>query len=221
MPHFDLYCKERLLPCAVTTPVGMNTNQTRDLRLSEELNRMNDVAKRTCQGCNAEITAEQIAQRQAGLVQGVLLCPNCVAEKRRAAMQQAAAAKKAAPAANPAPRATAAPVDEADIAISLIDDDEMPTSQSREIRSFAKGSTLGGKHHDDKLTRPLGGPRDAASRIRTFHSKLTDAGLANMDDTINEWLDSHPEIFIKTVTSSIGIFESKTKEPHLFVCVFY
>ena len=180
---------------------------------------MNDTAKRTCQSCSAEITAEQISQRQAGLIQGVLLCPNCVAEKRRAAMQQAQAAaqKKAAVAPQPA----AQPVDEADIAISLIDDDEMPTSQSREIRSFAKGSTLAAKHHEEKLKRPLGGARDAASRIRTFHSKLTDPGLANMDDSINEWLDSNPQIFIKTVTSSIGIFESKVKEPHLFVCVFY
>jgi hypothetical protein len=191
-------------------------------RLSQESDTMNDTAKRTCQSCGAEITTEQISQRQAGLVQGVLLCPNCVAEKRRAAIQQAQ--KKAAataPPASPAPRAAAAPVDEADIAISLIDDDEMPTSESRVIRSFAKGSTLGGKHTDDKLKRPLGGPRDAATRIRTWHAKLTDAGLANMDELINEWLDSHPDIFIKTVTSSIGIFESKTKEPHLFVCVFY
>jgi hypothetical protein len=180
---------------------------------------MNDTARKTCQGCGAEITAEQIAQRQAGLIQGVLLCPNCVAEKRRAAL--AAAQKKAAPAAAAAPRAAAPPVDEADIAISLIDDDEMPTTESRVIRSFSKGSTLGGKHHEDKLKRPLGGPRDAASRIRTFHSKLTDAGLANMDDMINDWLDSHPDVYIKTVTSSIGIFESKTKEPHLFICVFY
>lgn len=185
---------------------------------------MNDVAKRMCQTCNAEITAEQIAQRQAGLIQGVLLCPKCVAEKRRQAVQQAqiAAQKKGEgqPAAA-APRPPAQPVDEADIAISLIDDDEMPTSESRVIRSFAARSTLGSAHHDEKLKRPLGGPRDAASRIRTFHSKLTDPGLANMDDQINEWLDLHPDIYIKTVTSSIGIFESKTKEPHLFVCVFY
>ena len=118
---------------------------------------MNDTAKRTCQGCSAEITAEQISQKQAGLIQGVLLCPNCVAEKRRAAMQQAAAQKKpaGAPPAAPAPRAAAKPVDEADIAISLIDDDEMPTSESTVIRSFSRGSTLGGKHHEDKLKRPL------------------------------------------------------------------
>jgi len=174
---------------------------------------MNDVAKRTCQVCSAEITPEQIAQRQAGLIQGVLLCPKCVAEKRKAAMQQAQAAAQK--------KAAAAPVDEADIAISLIDDDEMPTSESRVIRSFAARSTLGGAHHDDKLKRPLGGPRDAASRVRTFHAKLTDAGLANMDDQINEWLDTHPDVYIKTVTSSIGIFESKTKEPHLFVCLFH
>lgn len=189
---------------------------------------MNDAAKKTCQVCGAEITAEQIAQRQAGLIQGVLLCPKCVAEKRRQAMQQAqAAAQKKAPAqaaagqSAGAPAKTAQPVDEADIAISLVDDDEMATSESREIRSFSRASTLGGTRHDDRLKRPISGPRDAASRVRTFHAKLTDAGLANMDETVNEWLDSHPDIYIKTVTSSIGIFESKTKEPHLFVCVFY
>jgi hypothetical protein len=185
---------------------------------------MNDVAKRTCQGCSAEITAEQIAQRQAGLIQGVLLCPKCVGEKRRQAVQQAQAAaqkKGNGLSAAPASRPSAPPVDEADIAISLIDDDEMPTSESRVIRSFAAKSTLGGAHHDDKFKRPLGGPRDAASRVRTFHAKLTEAGLANMDEQINEWLDTHPDIYIKTVTSSIGIFESKTKEPHLFVCLFH
>jgi hypothetical protein len=182
---------------------------------------MNEAGNKTCQGCGAEITAEQIAQRQAGLVQGVLLCPQCVAQKRQQAMQ--AAQQAAAQSAPPPPPATAvkAQEDEADVAIALVDDDEMVSSTSREIRSFAAGSTLGGAHHDDKLKRPLASSTEAATRARTFHAKLTDAGLAHLDDTMNEWLDSNDQIYIKSVTSSIGMFEAKKKEPHIFITVFY
>jgi len=179
-------------------------------------------ANKACQKCGTTITPNDIVQRKAGLVQGMLLCPSCVEMKRRVALQARAAASQTAAAS--APQATAvakpAPQDEADELITLVSDDEMPGSKSK-IRSFAEGSTLGGAHHDESLKRALGGPQDAATRVRTFHCKLTDAGLANMDDIMNEWLDKHPDVYIKNVTSSIGVFESKTKEPHLFVCVFY
>ncbi len=186
---------------------------------------MDQTTNKTCEDCGGEITGEQIAQRKAGLVGGVLLCPGCVAKKRQAAVQAranatpAAAAPPAQAVAAPAPRLTRE--EEADEVISLVSDDEMPTSKSQMIRSFAEGSTLGGAHHDENLKRPLTGPKEAATRIRTFHCKLTDAGLANMDDIVNEWLDKHPDVYVKTVTSSIGTFESKKKEPHMFVCVFY
>ncbi len=188
---------------------------------------MSDAPKKTCQGCGGQITTEQIAGKQAGLIQGVLLCPNCVAEKRRQAMeahaatQRAAAAPPAAQAVNLVAKPAQALVDEAEVAISLIDEDEMPTSESRMIRSFAAGSTLGGGHQDAKLKRPLGGPTDTATRIRTFHAKLTDAGLANLDDIVNEWIDNNPGVYIKSNSTSIGTFESKKKEPHLFVTIFY
>lgn len=182
---------------------------------------MADTANKICQGCGAGITAEQIAQRKAGLIQGVLLCPACVEKKRQQALAAQAAQKAAGHVAVAVPAKKAAPTDEADVAISLVDDDEMPTSESRMIRSFAKGSTLGGAHHDDKLQRALTGPTEAATRARTFHGKLTDAGLAHLDDTMNEWLDKNDDVYIKSVTSSIGVFESKTKEPHLFITVFY
>ena len=42
-----------------------------------------------------------------------------------------------------------------------------------------------------------------------------------MDDIMNEWLDKNTGVFIKAVTSSIGVFEGKNKEPHLFISVFY
>jgi hypothetical protein len=199
---------------------------------------MNQTGNKRCHGCGGEITPAQIAERKAGLVQGVLLCPECVEEKRRAALQQRAAAQATAEAGNsPPPAASAVPLaaqavavpaaspargDEEDEVISLVSDDEMPTSKSQKIRSFAEGSTLGGAHHDSNLKRALAGSQEGATRIRTFHCKLTDAGLANMDDIINEWLDGHPDIYIKSCTSSLGVFEGgKVKEAHLFICVFY
>ncbi len=42
-----------------------------------------------------------------------------------------------------------------------------------------------------------------------------------MDDQINEWLDSQPDLYIKTPASTVGIFEGKSKEPHLLVTMFY
>jgi hypothetical protein len=183
---------------------------------------MTQAAKKTCEVCGDDIAPEAIIQRKAGLVQGKLLCPNCVELKRRVAMQARAAPTQSSSVSSvSSPPAASASTNDDDELVSLVTDDEMPSSKSQMIRSFATGSTLGGAHHDESLKRPIGGPQDAATRVRTFHCKLTDAGLANLDDIINEWLDSHPEIYIKSVTSSIGTFESKKKEPHLFICLFY
>jgi len=59
-----------------------------------------------------------------------------------------------------------------------------------------------------------------ATHVRTFHAKLTDESLAYMDETINEWLDQHPEYEVKFVTSCIGTFTGKTKEPALICQVW-
>ncbi len=183
---------------------------------------MTHAAKKTCEECGDDIAPEAIIQRKAGLMQGRLLCPNCVELKRRVAMQARATSTQSS-GESPAAPAAAAPAskNDDDELISLVTDDEIPSSKSQMIRSFSTGSTLGGAHHDESLKRPIGGPQDAATRVRTFHCKLTDAGLANLDDIINDWLDSHTEVYIKSVTSSVGTFESKKKEPHLFICLFY
>jgi hypothetical protein len=60
-----------------------------------------------------------------------------------------------------------------------------------------------------------------ACRVRTFHGRLSDEGLAYMDDKINEWLDHHPEIEVKFVTSTVGVFEGKIREPALVLNVWY
>lgn len=192
---------------------------------------MPDTAVKVCQGCQAEITNEQIMQRQAGLVYGVLLCPQCIEQKKREAMeaqQRAAAAAAAANAAGatgstavPAPKPVP-PRDITDEKISLDDDDvEAAPAGPSKIRSFAAGSTLGGAHHDTNLHRPITAASDPPTRVRTFHSKLTPGALAHMDDLINEWIDSNPGIFIKHVNTTVGPFEAKHVEQHLIVTIFY
>jgi hypothetical protein len=160
-----------------------------------------EAVTKVCEGCKAAITADQIVSRQAGLVRGVLLCPRCVELKRQEALaaQQAAAAEEKLDLEAHEPAKTEAP----------------------KIRSFATGSTLAGAHHESNLKRPVTAPAEPPTRVRTFHSKLTPAALAHMDDLINEWIDGHPEVYIKNVTCTVGPFEAKHVEQHLILTIYY
>ena len=60
-----------------------------------------------------------------------------------------------------------------------------------------------------------------ACRVRTFHGKLSDQGLEYIDEAINVWLDDHPEIDIKFVTTNVGMFDGKFKDLALIVNVWY
>ncbi len=204
---------------------------------------MSEVVTKKCEGCNADIHANQIIAHQAGLVGGVLLCPACIARKREELLKARAAqagANTHEKADTHAQESTAAPAVGVgsnqgsvwfppekkqtgdDEVLTLVDTPRSNPSDPRTmIRSFAEGSTLGGHHKDTEFKRPISAPSEPATRCRTFHGKLTDAGLTHMDDIINEWLDSHPELFIKSCTSTVGVFEGKSKEPHLLVTVFY
>lgn len=59
-----------------------------------------------------------------------------------------------------------------------------------------------------------------AIHVRTFHSKLNNDSLAYMDQTINEWLDQHPEYEVKFVTVAVGEFTGKIREPALICQVW-
>jgi hypothetical protein len=41
-----------------------------------------------------------------------------------------------------------------------------------------------------------------------------------MDQTINEWLDAHPQYEVKFVNATIGTFTGKIKEPALICQVW-
>jgi hypothetical protein len=60
-----------------------------------------------------------------------------------------------------------------------------------------------------------------AVRVRTFHGKLSDQGMEFLDHQINEWLDNHPEVEVKYVSSSVGTFEGKIREPALVLNLWY
>ena len=102
--------------------------------------------------------------------------------------------------------------------IGLVDEvgpaEVLPSSKIR----FNAGTTLGARQQFKRQPCTDG---HGACRVRTFHGRLSDEGLAYMDDKINEWLDSHQEIEVKFVTTAVGLYDGKVKEPALVMNVWY
>lgn len=87
--------------------------------------------------------------------------------------------------------------------------------------SKIKLSGSGDKHNYTRFKRSTHVAGTGACRLKTFHGRLSDEGLAFMDDKINEWLDNHPEVEIKLVNTVIGPLESKHNEQAMFVTIWY
>ena len=60
-----------------------------------------------------------------------------------------------------------------------------------------------------------------AVRMKSFHGRLSDNGLEYLDNSVNEWLDAHPEVEVKFVTSTVGLYDGKIKELALILNVWY
>jgi len=76
--------------------------------------------------------------------------------------------------------------------------------------------------HKREFKRPLIHTGTGATRIRTFHVRLSETAMRFLDDHINEWLDDNPDIEVKFSTTSIGIFEGKRgSENQLIMNVWY
>jgi hypothetical protein len=102
--------------------------------------------------------------------------------------------------------------------ISLEGDE--PTS-SEPIKSKIRAFSVAEAHigpHDWKRTPHT---CEGACRMRTFHGRLSDQGMDYLDNAINEWLDKHPEIEVKFVTQSIGMFDGKIKDWALILNLWY
>lgn len=104
--------------------------------------------------------------------------------------------------------------------LSLVDDPAAAaaaTASSNKIRAFGPGTSQSG--HSWKRQAVVTGR--GACRVRSFHGRLSDEGMEYMDTKINEWLDGHPEVEVKIVTTSIGQYEGKIREPALVVNIWY
>ena len=56
-----------------------------------------------------------------------------------------------------------------------------------------------------------------ATHVKTFFCKLRADAIEFMDEQMNQWLDQHPEVEVKFVTTSVGAMVGKTTEPALFI----
>ncbi len=184
--------------------------------------------KLLCAACIQELR-RQIVESRSGLIQppaesrvsdsgGILHAGSGTTAAPRTDAAPAPAPPQTPPASS---GALAAPAHD-DEPISLTDapDPRKPTQQESKIRSFVQSSLIHG-YEAAKLQRPVLGSGHGATRCRSFHGKLTDAALSFMDNQINEWIDNNPDIEIKFVASSIGVFEGKHSEPHLILTLFY
>ncbi|HYE01719.1 MAG TPA: hypothetical protein VD963_00650 [Phycisphaerales bacterium] len=88
-----------------------------------------------------------------------------------------------------------------------------------QIKTFEQ--VLGGhRSGDEKWKRKPTSTGTGASHVRSFHCKLTGDTLENLDRQINEWLDAHPEYEVKFVSSCVGEWLGKLREPNLIVQVW-
>lgn len=59
-----------------------------------------------------------------------------------------------------------------------------------------------------------------ATHCKTFHARLNSEAMELLDAQVNAWLDEHPELEVKLVTTAIGEWQGKVKEPNLIVQVW-
>lgn len=59
-----------------------------------------------------------------------------------------------------------------------------------------------------------------ACHMKSFHCKLGGDSLEYLDKQINEWLDAHPNFEVKLVTTTVGEWQGKLREPNLIVQVW-
>jgi hypothetical protein len=89
---------------------------------------------------------------------------------------------------------------------------------SSKIRAFEQ-KLISGRHEDEwKRTPNVTGT--GAIHVKSFHCKLTDEALHYLDQQINEWLDAHPQYEVKFVTTAMGEWTGKLKEPNMIVMIW-
>jgi hypothetical protein len=98
-------------------------------------------------------------------------------------------------------------------------DEEQADTPAKSIT--AVGAMAGGSVRKSAFRREPNVTHTGSVRVRTFHGKLSQQGLEYLDNQVNEWLDAHPEVEVKSVTSTVGTFEGKMREPALILNLWY
>ena len=173
---------------------------------------------KACEVCGASIYPEHIKKGVADFLAGKLLCPHCLQEKKLLATVNPAALYK---------DDTEDQTSDEPITLADEEEDDMLSGSSTQIQAFGdsrvSGATsFGAPLPEREYRRPLLKNSPNATRCRIFHSKLNDQSFANMNETINEWVDANDDIQIKFVSSCVGTIEAKSSQDmHLIVTVFY
>lgn len=153
----------------------------------------------SCSGCGATVYPEHLERHMAGYWAGALYCKHCLADK------------KAGPTPPPIP-------------------DELTSFPLEEVANEATASTPTPPPEPPKPTEPAvvstarRPPRPGtagATRMRIFHSKLSDGAVTHLDHQINEWLDQNPDVEVKFANTTVGVWEGKHPEPNLIMTLFY
>ncbi len=160
-----------------------------------------------CDKCGASVYQEHLDSGIARYEADKLLCAHCVTE-----FDQSQAASAGGVVDDFAP-------------IELDDDEDNDSSATTEMSSSRihtlSSASLGQGHSETKFNRALQPNAAAATRVRTFHCRLSEGAIEFMSNQINEWADQNENLTIKFVTSTIGLFEGKHTEPNLILTVFY
>ncbi len=168
---------------------------------------MRDDVTSVCESCGASVYKQHIESGIARYENGKLLCSHCVVEYERAHDKNGVIDDGFEPIEfDEEERAGAPPAD---------------LSKTRIHKTSAATLGVAALWDDSRFKRPLLLGPIGATRLRTFHCKLTGAAVDFMNNQINEWMDQNDKIIIKFATSTIGNFEGKHTEPNLIVTVFY
>lgn len=92
------------------------------------------------------------------------------------------------------------------------------TDAKPKIQAF--NQALGGKKHTESWKRKTNVNGTGATHVKTFHCKLNSESVEYMDQQINQWLDEHPDYEVKFVSSTVGEWTGKIKEPAMVVSVW-
>ncbi|MCO6436433.1 MAG: hypothetical protein J5J06_05040 [Phycisphaerae bacterium] len=160
-----------------------------------------------CTSCGASVYPEHLDSGIARYEGGKLMCPHCVVEYEKAHEGE--------------------DLDDPDLAPIAFDEDDSSGTRidlgGTRIQTTAAESMLGyqGAWDDSKWNRQPDPKQAGAIRCRIFHSKLSEAALGFMNNSINEWLDTNPNVVVKSASTTIGQFEGKHTEPNIIVTIFY